>query len=178
MKMLENLKKKIARHLIKKRYLSRHDKSVAFNKIVSDSLDFLVVMPANDDEFIHSAEVLRYLLIHKKNVSLFIPEHKINVLSDKSRFKCIPYVPSNITRFFLPDDRLSEELGRLAFDVVIDLNRKENVFLSAAANIVDSNCRIGFSREFSEKLYNLQVVNSSENPEIAFRNFLNFLKMF
>ncbi len=176
--MFENLKLKLARIIVRKKYLKKNLEPIIFNKIITDAQDFLIIMPESDTDFYHAQDLLRYLLIHRKSVTLFLPEHKYNLMPEKDKYKFIAFNPLEKTRLFLPDHNLTEKLKDKTFDAVIDLNRNENIFFSAVANIVISKLRISFTKENSESYYNFQFAGSPGNTEVAFRNLLNFLQMF
>jgi hypothetical protein len=176
--MFENLKLKLARIIVRKKYLKKNLEPIVFNKIITDAQDFFVIMPESDVDFYNAHDLLKYLIIHRKNVTLFLPEHKYNLMPEKDKYKFISFNLLEKTKLFLPDQNLTERLKNKLFDVVIDLNRKENIFFSAVANIVNSKLRISFTKENSESYYNFQFAGSTDNSEVAFRNLLNFLQMF
>ncbi len=176
--MFENLKVKLARLIIRRKYLKKNIEPIVFNNIISQSVYFLVILPGSEKEFIHSFELIRFLIIHRKSVTLFLPEHKYNLIPEKERYKFIVFNPLQKTKLNLPDPSLIESLQNKTFDVVIDLNRQENIFFSAVANIVKSRLRICFNKEYSGAYYNFLFADSQENPEVAYRNMLNFLQMF
>ena len=176
--MFEKLKLRLARIIVRKRYLKKNLEPIVFNKIISNAQDFLILMPESDTDFYHSQDLLKFLTIHRKSVTLFLPEHKYNLMPEKDKYKFISFNPLEKTKLYLPDHILTELLKNKTFDAVLDLNRKENIFFSAVANIVESKLRISFTKENSEPYYNFQFAGSPDNAEVAFRNLLNFLQMF
>jgi hypothetical protein len=60
----------------------------------------------------------------------------------------------------------------------VDLNRSEDVFFSAIANVVKSKIRVSFEKEYSGQYYNMQIADKNTDPEVAYRSFLNYLRMF
>ncbi len=176
--MLENLKLKLARFIVRKKYLRKDLEPVVFNNVISQAIYFLVILPGSEKEFQHSFELLRFLIIHRKSVTLFLPEHKYSLIPEREKYKIVAYNPLQKTKLNLPNPALENSLHNKTFDVVIDLNRHENIFFSAVANIVKSKLRISFNKENSEAYYNFLFADSQNNPEVAFRNMLNFLQMF
>ena len=176
--MFENLKLKLAHYTTRKKYLKKNLEPIVFNKIISNALEFLILMPEDDKEFYHSVELLQYLNIHRKNVTIFAAEHKFNLIPEKEKYKFISYTQTQKNKFNLPDPILVNKLKDKSFDVVIDLNRNENIFFSAVTNIVNSNLRMSYIKERSEGYYNFQFAETGNDPEVSLRNLINFLQMF
>ena len=176
--MFEGLKRKIAHYLIRRKYLRKNIQQLVFTNIISGSHDLFIVMPKEDKDFFHSLDILKYYQIHKKVITLFLPEYKYSLIPEKEKFKFISYHPHQVTRFNLPDKNLVSRLTGKEFDIVIDLNRKENVFFSAISNIVQSKIRVSFEKELSGRYYTMQITDKQSEPELSYRSFLSYLKMF
>ena len=176
--MFEGLKKKIAYYLVKRKYQRKNIPQMVFTNIITDSHDLFIIMPKDDKDFFHSLDILKYYQIHKKIITLFLPEYKYNLIPDREKFKFISYHPNQISRFNLPDKNLVGRLAPKEFDVVIDLNRTENVFFSAIANIVQSKVRVSFKKESSDRYYTMQIIDKQSESELSYRSFLSYLKMF
>jgi ADP-heptose:LPS heptosyltransferase len=84
----------------------------------------------------------------------------------------------DINKLKLPSKRLEKEFRILKFDVVIDLEKEENLFNSLLVCIVNAPVKVGFRKKNSDKFYNLQIDNMEVNPEIFYKNLLNCLQMF
>ena len=176
--MLENLKLWIARFIVRRKYLKKNLEPIVFNNAITQAVYFLVILPDSEKEFNYSFDLLRFLIIHRKSVTLFLPEYKYNLIPEKEKYKLITFNPHQKNKLDLPDSSLINSLQNKTFDVVIDLNRKENIFYSAVTNIVKSKLRISFNKEHSGAYYNFLFADTHNNPEVAFRNMLNFLQMF
>ena len=176
--MFEGLKRKIGRFVVKRKYLHKNIEQLAYNNVISSAKDFFFVMPSLDNDFYHTLEILKYYQKQNKVITLFLPEHKYNLIPDKEKYKFISFLPHQVSRYFLPDKNLFSRLNTKEFDVVIDLNRSENIFFSAISNIVKSKIRISFVKEFSENYYNLQIVDKQGDSETSYKSFLNYLQMF
>ncbi|MCX7798336.1 MAG: hypothetical protein N2249_06915 [Melioribacter sp.] len=176
--MFENIKRRLAHYLLSKKYLSKNGKHLQFNKIISNSRSFLIILPEEINELNSSLDLVKYLLIHKKSITIFMNEKNYNSFPAKDKFNFITYGINDITKLNLPSKNLVNKLRGKNYDIVIDLNRKENTFFSAVANIVGSNVRISFKKDFSESYYNLLFKNNSPEAELAFRNFLEVVRMF
>ncbi len=176
--MFENVKKKIGRYLLNKKYCKTDQLVINYNNTLVKSSDIFVIMPRDDQDFYHSLDLIKYLLNQGKRITLFLPEFKYSLIPEKDKYKFVSYHPQQTTRFFLPDKTLESLLKIKEFDIVIDLNRNEDLFYSAAANIVKSKVRIGFSRQFSESYYNLQYMDKNNQLDTIYNGFLGFLKMF
>lgn len=176
--MLENLRKKIGHYLLKRKFIRKNSEPVSFNKIISGSFDFFVVMPKEDQDFYQALELIRFFQIHKKRITLFLPDFKYNLIPEKEKYGHISYQPDQITKFFLPAHSLVSTIGKKEYDVVLDFNRTEDIFCSAAANIPRAKVRAGFSKLNSDGYYNLQFNGKAGGAEVTYRNFLRFLQLF
>lgn len=176
--MFEGLKRKIAHYIVYRKYLRKNIQQLVFTNIISDSRDLLIVMPKDDKDFSYSLDILKYYHIHKKVITLFVPEYKYSLIPDKEKYKIISYHPYQISWLNLPKKNLTTILTRKEFDVVIDLNRCEDVFFSAISNIVRSKVSVSFEKELSGRYYNMQISDKQLNPELSYRSLLSYLKMF
>ncbi len=176
--MINEAKNNIAKYIFNKKFLNKNYSINIGNKFLSASNDFLFLLPGNDNDFKNGFDVVRYFLIHKKNITLFLPEYKINLVPEGRKYSFIGYGIQDVNKIGLPNKNLIDKLREKKFDVVVDLNRNENLFYIAVANIVNAKFRVGFKRKQTETYYNFQVINRKLNSEISYRNLLNSVKMF
>lgn len=176
--MFEELKRKIAHYTIKKKYLRLIDEKILFKSAISDAKNVFVLMPVNESDFIESIEIVKYFHIHKKDVSIFLPESKHNIFPLTHGYRFVSYLPDQISRFFLPDKLLLGRLKDKNFDIVLDLNRQEDTFFSCVANVVKSKIRIGFRKNRSEEYYNMLFDSKQSDPSIVYKKLLEHLNMF
>ena len=177
-KMFEKIKNNIAHAWVVKKYSKKNPPVVSFSNFFSKSVYYFIIIPSNSMEFEQSLSVLKYLDLHKKNITIFCHEEAANLIPSKSKFKFIVYTNDEITKLNLPNSSLVRMLKKKSFDTVIDLNLSENVFACAAANIVESEYKVGFVKKNSDKYYNLQITNDKNNTEFSYKNLLNSLEMF
>ncbi|MEE9432225.1 MAG: hypothetical protein V3V16_14340 [Melioribacteraceae bacterium] len=149
-----------------------------FNHFITDAFDYLIILPSNEMDFSNSFDVAKYFSIHKKNVTLFIPDLKRNLVNLTNRYNIIDYNLNDVSKLGLPNKDYITELNKHSFDVLIDLEREENIFISAITGLVKAKFKVGFKKNEIDNLYNFQVINSKLNSEISYRNLLNSLKMF
>lgn len=176
--MFENIKKRIAIYLIKKRYINKNQSPVAFADFNKKALSYLVIVPENDEDFKNSFLVIRYLVSIGKSVTLFISEHKYSVIPEKEKYKVLSFSIQQMTKLNIPDPILSEKLSKRSFDVVLNLNRQDNLFINAVPFIVNSTYRVGFKNGAISDYFNLQLPLNENNSKISYENLLNSLKMF
>ncbi len=175
--MLENLKKKIGYFLLKKTMIKNLEES-NFNRFVSSAEDYLIIFPSDDMDFQNGIDVAKYFLIHKKNVTLLVNDIKRNLINLTNNFNIIEYGINDVSRFGLPNRKFVAELSKYNFDILIDLERNENLFISGVTSSVKAKYKVGFKKNEIENLYNFQIINSKLNSEISYRNLLNSLRMF
>lgn len=176
--MFEEFKNRIGYFIFKKKMLKNFDDKFTFNNFVEESVNYLLILPLNDLDFNNSFDVAKYFQIHKKNVTLFLPEHRKNLIRLSGNYETISYSLDDISRLGLPNKPLKEKLLNQKFDVLIDLEREDNLFLVSVVSLMKAKFKVGFKKNAVENLYNFQLVNSKINSEISYRNLLNSLKMF
>jgi Family of unknown function (DUF6913) len=176
--LFDEYKNKLGYYIFKKKMFKKFNASYSFKDFVENSVDYLIILPLNDLDFANSFDVAKYFRIHKKHVTLFIPEHKVNTIEVTSHYKHISYNIDNISKFGLPTKLFVRELMEHKFDVLIDLERENNLFLTAITSLSNAKFKVGFKKTEIDDLYNFQLVNTKINSEISYRNLLNSLKMF
>lgn len=176
--MISFVKEKIADLFINRKSKSVQFSVRSFGDFFTKSFTYLVLMPDNDTEFHYAIEVLKGLSNHKKHATIFTREFRANLVPIKYRPQVIEYTDKDIGRFNSPSKSLMERLSSMRFNVILDLNIKENLFCSIVANKVNSAVKVSFKRNGSDKFYNLQIITKAENLEQAYKNYLSCLEMF
>lgn len=176
--MLDEYKNKMGYYIFKKKMLKHFDTSASFKDFIENSINYVLIMPLNDLDFNNSFDVAKYFRIHKKNVTLLIPEHKVNSVNISNHYDNISYSIEDITKFGLPTKSYIHKLNEYKFDVLIDLERDDNLFLTAVTSLINAKYKVGFKKAEVDNLYNFQLINTKINSEISYRNLLNSLKMF
>ena len=176
--MFNAIKNKISNFVVKRKFLKKERTEINFNGFYSKSVRFLIILPSDEIDFKNADLVIKYLLNHQKSVSLFCIAHRVNTIPEKEKYHVISYDIKDVTKLELPHPNYLEKLNLQDYDIVVDLNLKNNIFCSAFTNFVDSKFRIGFIKENSDKYYNFQIQNDENNPELSYRNLLNSLEMF
>ncbi|MCB0729432.1 MAG: hypothetical protein KDC88_00245 [Ignavibacteriae bacterium] len=176
--MFEEYKNRIGYYIFKKKIFKEFNSSYSFNDFIENSSSYVIIMPLNDIDFANSFDIAKYFKIHKKEVTLFLPEHRVNSENIISNYKYLSYDLTDITKFGLPSKLFIKNLNENNFDVLIDLERDNNLFLTSIASLINAKYKVGFKKPDIENLYNFQLVSTKINSEISYRNLLNSLKMF
>lgn len=176
--MFEEYKNKMGYYIFKKKILKDFNASYSFKQFIKNSVNYILIMPLNELDFNNSFDIARYFKIHKKNVTLLIPELKVNSVSVSNNYQILSYSIENITKFGLPTKSYIKKINEYTFDVLIDLEREDNLFLTAVISLIKANYKVGFKKAEIDNIYNFQMVNTKINSEISYRNLLNSLKMF
>ncbi|QQS36311.1 MAG: hypothetical protein IPM56_19060 [Ignavibacteriales bacterium] len=176
--MIEIIKDKIAGFVVSGKLKEHENNLQSFFNVFSKSFTYFVVMPEDESDFNHSFEVLNYLDSNRKTPIAFTYEFKVSLLPQKFRARAVGYKISDMNKLKLPSHSLIKKLKDLNFNVVLDLNRKESIFNSYAANLVKSPVRIGYRKNNSDKYYNLQFNIEETDPQISYKKLLNCLQMF
>lgn len=176
--MINIVKKLAASYIIKKEIPKRAELIIPFGQAISRSHNYLLIMPEDEHDFFNATIIPKYLQTHRKVVTIFTYEFKIGLIPEKHKYNFIEFSINDKNKLEIPSSQLRTKLKKLQFDVIIDLNRKENLFFSFIAQMPVSQFRIGFQKKNSENYYNINFADKEENGEISYKNFLNFLQMF
>ncbi|MCL5030305.1 MAG: hypothetical protein M1480_14945 [Bacteroidetes bacterium] len=176
--MLNSIKQKIAGYIVNKKIKQKKIEKQSFTFLLKNSTRFFILMPDNEVHFHHAVDIVKYFEALDKDITVFTRDFRVNLLPIKYRNSSISFGIENITKLNLPTNELENKLKEFEFDLVLDLNKEENLFYSLTANLVRSQVRVGFRKNNSDKYYNLQVDNLEDNPEIFYKNLLNCLQMF
>lgn len=176
--MIELLKKKTAELIVSGKLKHQKNSELSFSAALKKSFSFLVLMPANDKDYRESFQILDYLESQGKTLTILTNDFRVSLLPAKYRNKSIGFAITEVSKINLPSHKLTEQLREKLFDVVIDLNREENLFYSYIANIVKSKIRIGFKKRKADLYYNFLVDGSDNDSVKSYNNFLNCIKMF
>lgn len=176
--MISFVKEKLRGIIVGKRTSAEFKVTRSFKDFFSKSFTFLVMMPDNDTDFHYAIEVLKHLSDNKKHATVFTQEFRANLVPMKYRPQVIEYTNRDMGSLNFPSKKLMDKLSSLRFNIILDLNRKENVFCSIVASMVNAPIKVGFKKENSDKYYNLQFGNNEENAELSYKNYLNCLEMF
>lgn len=177
--MIEFFKKKIASYIAEKKYRKEYNTPVVFNKFISKSLNYLLLLPDDNTPLEKAEEIIEFLLKNKKQVSVVLPEHKLNQIHHKNECRFLTYnVLSDISKLKLPKSEFLNKLKGKEFDVLISLDNSEDLFISVLTQIVKAEYRIGFRNPWSDKYYNFQIPRDKINSEISYKNLLNSISKF
>ena len=176
--MIEYIKAKLAASVVNKTLKSKSVPNRSFKNILRDCSSFFVIMPETEQDFQKGKRVISFLEEHHKIISILTLDFRRNEFLQSHFRDIVEYGLVDYSKLNLPSSRLSEILKSKVFDAVIDLNREENIFCSFAANLVQSDLIIGFTKNNSDKFYTIQINDNEDNPEISYNNFINCLQMF
>ncbi|MFO7447428.1 MAG: hypothetical protein R6W90_13745 [Ignavibacteriaceae bacterium] len=176
--MIDLLKEKVALFVVNRQLKHNPQAEVSFTNFFSSSFSFFVLMPEDEKDFIRAFEVLNFLEESRKNILIYTYDYKVSLLPIKFRQKALGHGVADVSKWKLPSKSYQGKLNGLRFDAAIDLNRKDNLYCSFSANLVQARIRIGFSKSGSDKFYNLQVADNEDSAELSYKNLLNCLSMF
>lgn len=176
--MIEAIKEQAARFILKKRAAQKGFNQRSFSSVFQKSFSFLVLMPADDKDFRLSSPVLEYLREQKKNIVVLTNDFRISLLPTYFKANAVEYGIKDVTKLKLPSRNIINKLTNMRFDVIIDLNRQEEIFYTYITKALNVPVKIGFVNSDSDNYFNMQIANSKNEPEISYNILLNCLKMF
>lgn len=177
--MFENTRKRLSVYFFRKNILAGKSSEIKnFNTFYTESKTFLLVAPGSHSEADNLKAILNSLEKDGKQVTVLLDETLINYLPDKIKKQGITYTKESRTKLDLPEKGFYDTIKGKQFDVVIDLNREENLFCSILTNCVESGFRIGFTKENSDLFYNFQITKAGGQMGDLPKNLLDSLAMF
>jgi Family of unknown function (DUF6913) len=176
--MLNLIKDKIAHSVVDWKLKSKEIKDQTFTEFFKRSFNFLALMPQDDADFAHSIQVLYFLEDNKKHVTALTYDFKVSLMPLRFRPRVIEHSLADMNLLKLPSNKIIEKLNSMHFNVIMDLNKKENLFCSYISSTVEAPIRIGFHKPNSDRYYNLQILDKEKEAEISYQNLLNCLKIF
>lgn len=176
--MFDGIKRKLAFYVAKNKLAKKTSPTQMFNDFFKKSNYFLVIISEDEKDFYNSFDVVKYLLLLKKSVTIFINKDKLKLIQNSNLVDTLVYCESDMTRLKLPSKDFRDILRKKNFEVTMDLNRRENLFCSSVANLVNSDVRFGFKKSGADYFYNFQFANSNSDAEFSFKKIINSLQMF
>jgi len=171
------IKEKAAKFVVNQMLKKSDFQEQSFSSVINNSILFLVLMPDDDQDFKYSMEVLAYLHEKKKEVLILTSDYRVSLLPIHLRRFAFGHAVKDSNKINLPSRELISKLSKRRFDVVIDLNQKEQLFYSYVSGTINAKVRIGFTKFLADKTFNIQIVNHGTNPKISYKNLLNCLRM-
>jgi len=168
----------IAKYKVNKSINNQVIDQIDFSSLLEKSYSFLVMMPEEEVDFHHAVFVLEYLKSKSKHATIMTKDYRVSLINQNLRQGLIEFEIRDISKIKLPVKKLISKLREKNFDVVLDLNRKENLFYSYAVSQIKSKIKISFEKKGSDKFYNFQVSCKNKEPEEAYKYLVNCLQMF
>lgn len=173
-----SFKNKFVLFVAKRKYLRKKDSVKNYTGSITNASKILIVLPTTAEDILKSLDIPAFFNDEKRKIILLSDEKLQHVAREEYPFETITYNEEAITKFGLPNKELVSKLKKTEFDLVLDLNREDNLFLGILANIPQSGIIVGFKKSEADNLYNLQIANNQNNAEISYGNFLNSIQMF
>ncbi len=150
-----------------------------FNAFIAESRDYIFLMPPDENAFREALAISAYFKLHKKNVTLVLPEHFVNTITYKEDYTFIVYSSNASNPDLRPDEQLLAACGEKEYDVLFDLTNDERLFYLFLAMKIKAEFKIALFEKENEKIYNLLFNEPvGNNLEKSFRNLLNSIQMF
>jgi hypothetical protein len=176
--MLDLIKEKIAHTVVDWKLKDKQNKDQTFTEFFKRGFKFLVLMPQDDADFAHSMQVLYFLEDNKKHATALTYDFRVSLMPLRFRNRVIEHTLADVNVLKLPSTKIISKLNEMMFQVVLDLNRKDNLFYSYISSVVEVPIRVGFSKQNSDLYYNFQIKDRETEAEISYKNFLDCLKIF
>lgn len=175
--MLEKVKSKIAEFILLRRVNKHQREPSTFNNFVSNSKNILIIVPNVIEEFEQINEITKHLIASGKKIKLLIRESQSSEIVEIKNVKKITYNNTDKSWINLPVKDFRKSKLNKSIDIIIDLNRDTNIFMSAVTALHPAPYKVGFVKKNSDKYYNFQIPDQI-NTEISYRNLLNSFQMF
>ncbi|GEM_PF-4511933 len=179
MKIIEKLRykigKKIILHQIRKQ---KSEEQRIFNNFFNRVKTVIILLPFEENLLKPALEVARFLQIHKKYVTFFVPDYKQNLLPNYENYHFISYQQKDISFFYLAKNEIISKFKDENFDLLINLDKTECLFYASIILKINAEIKISLKNDDFEDLFNLIFQSKETNPENSFKNLLNSFQMF
>ena len=108
------------------------------------------MLPEEEEDFRQSLNILADLEVSNRNIYLLTYDFRVSLLPFSLRGKAIEHGIIDINRLDLPKHKFIEKLKFKNINAVLDLNRKENLFYSYTAILLNPKLRMGFAKKDSD----------------------------
>lgn len=176
--MIKLIKELAAKFVLKKISRQRKLSERQFNEFFQRSYSFLLVMPENETDFNSSFSILEFLDKNKKEISILTYDYRVSKLPVKFKPRVIDHGVKDLNKFDMPVKSFISRLNEKKYDVIIDLNKAENIFYSLLVCKAQSTVKVSFAKPHGDKYYNVMIKINENNSENSYQNFLNCLRMF
>ncbi len=179
MKFVDNVKLLLGEKLLEREIKKTDVSPKKYSEVFGNAIDVSFLLPEDNLFFSPALDVARFVKIHKKNVTLILPDHKKNLLADSFDYQFVTYNQTSVSQLGVVSSSFGENLKKKRFDIFIDLTCEETLFYRSLALNVAAEIKMAlFGKEKSEKIYNLLFDADKTNYEKSYRNLLNSLQMF
>jgi len=175
--MINNLKSNLAESIALKKFTKTQSFGNSFRQFISNAKDIMVILPENLEDMKAAFKVIKHFNTEKKNIYLYFNIDVANYIPVELKYISVTFNPADKTKIGLPTKDHLSKIEIIFFDLVVDLNRENNIFYSVISSAPKSKYRVGFTKKNSDKFYNFQVPNEI-NSEKSYRNLLNSIRMF
>lgn len=150
-----------------------------FSFVVKKAKKIFLIMPDNEDDYKSSISIIVFLLSENKELVLLTNSINHYLLPNfNSKIKIEEYFEADKNKINFPKKIFREKLKFYDVDLVLDLNKSENIFASICSKIIKAGFVIGFNKKNSDKYYDIQFSSKENDSEISYKNLLNCLQMF
>ena len=179
MKLVDNVKVLFGEKLLEREIKKKDIPLKNFSELFENAVDVSFLLPEDDLFFKPALDVARFVKIHKKNVTLILPEHKKNLPANNFDYQFITINRTSVSQLGLVSPSFGEILKKKRYDIFIDLTCEESLFYMSVALNISSEIKLAlFEKKKSEEIYNLLFDADKTNYEKSYRNLLNSLQMF
>ena len=179
MTIKEKIYRKIGEYRFEKEYKKYSPEQKKFSSFLSASHDFVFLMPSEEYALREAVNIAAYFKVHRKNVTLILPEHFVNLISARVDYRFIPFSLADVNPDGLPGENFTAKFKSNVYDVFFDLNYLESLFTDAIAMRTNAKFKIALFKKEKEKIFNLLLNEPpANNLEKSFRNLLNSIRMF
>ncbi|NOX16894.1 MAG: glycosyltransferase family 9 protein [Chlorobi bacterium] len=151
---------------------------VEFNNFMKRAKEFLIILPAEKNYAEEADDIFTFLITQEKKVSVFTTIERYNFFPFRMKTQLIDFTEDEINKVGLPAKSLQTRLLKRRFDAAIDLTIERNNFLASIIRITNAKYKIGFEKENSDSIYNVQITADKEKPGASYAKLLSALKLF
>ncbi|MHC1736806.1 MAG: hypothetical protein AB9882_02210 [Ignavibacteriaceae bacterium] len=134
-----------------------------------------IIFPENEEDIKNSLSFITDLLKLKKKITVLIRGEYVRNIPNSYALMVKEYFPTDKLFKEIPKQNIKNLLQNEQADLLLNLNRDNEVFTFICASLIKCPVKFGFRKEFSDRFFNLQFASNSTDSYNTYNNFKTYL---
>jgi len=134
-----------------------------------------IIFPENEEDIKNSISFITDFLKMKKKITVLIRGEHVRYIPNSYALMVKEYFPTDKLFGEIPKQNIKNLLQNEQADLLLNLNRDDEVFTFMCCSLIKSPVKFGFQKEFSDRFFNLQFASNSKDSYNTYNNFKTYL---